>query len=81
MHLDSTLGTIKKEYANYKGNTDFAAGFYCLLFKYMFKCKILSIENKWKNRLHYVRIYFDTPTFDRITKDRAAKVGLILLAR
>ena len=21
----------------------------------------------------YVRIYFDTPTFDRITKDRAAK--------
>ena len=37
MHLDSTLGTIKKEYANYKGNTDFAAGFYCLLYKYMFK--------------------------------------------
>ena len=24
-------------------------------------------------RLKYVRIYFDTPTFDRITKDRAAK--------
>ena len=23
--------------------------------------------------LKYVRIYFDTPTFDRITKDRAAK--------
>ena len=28
---------------------------------------------EWKNRLRYVRIYFDTPTFDRITKDRAAK--------
>ena len=26
-----------------------------------------------KIRLRYVRIYFDTPTFDRITKDRAAK--------
>ena len=23
--------------------------------------------------LKFVRIYFDTPTFDRITKDRAAK--------
>ena len=28
---------------------------------------------EWKNKLRYVRIYFDTPTFDRITKDRAAK--------
>ena len=28
---------------------------------------------EWKNRLRFVRIYFDTPTFDRITKDRAAK--------
>ena len=25
------------------------------------------------NNLRYVRIYFDTSTFDRITKDRAAK--------
>ena len=23
--------------------------------------------------MRYVRIYFDTPTFDRITKDKAAK--------
>ena len=28
---------------------------------------------KWKNNLRFVRIFFDTPTFDRITKDRAAK--------
>ena len=28
---------------------------------------------EWKNKLRYVRIYFNTPTFDRITKDRAAK--------
>ena len=28
---------------------------------------------EWKNKLRYVRIYFDTPTFDKITKDRAAK--------
>ena len=33
---------------------------------------ILS-EYEWKNNLRYVGIYFDTPTFNRITKDRAAK--------
>ena len=27
----------------------------------------------WKNTLRFVRINFDTPTFDRITKDSAAK--------
>ena len=31
------------------------------------------LEFKWENTLRYVRIYFDTPTFDRITKDKAAK--------
>ena len=31
-------------------------------------------DYEWKNNLRYMRrIYFDTPTFDRITKDRAAK--------
>ena len=45
-----------------------------------FFVSIISIQNclnfldyEWKNRLRYVRIYFDTPTFDRVTKDRAAK--------
>ena len=34
----------------------------------------LHLENyEWKNKLRYVRIYFDTQTFDKITKDRAAK--------
>ena len=31
-------------------------------------------EFMWKNKLRFVRIYFDTPTFDRITKDRAVKL-------
>ena len=31
------------------------------------------LDYDWKNKLRFVRIYFDTPTFDRITKDRAAK--------
>ena len=33
----------------------------------------LNLDYEWKNKLRYVRIYFDTPTFDRIEKDRAAK--------
>ena len=31
------------------------------------------IFSEWRNNLRFVRIYFDTPKFDRITKDRAAK--------
>lgn len=33
----------------------------------------LLSEFEWKNKLRFVRIYFDTPTLERITKDRAAK--------
>ena len=31
------------------------------------------LDYEWTNKLRFVRIYFDTPTFDRIEKDRAAK--------
>ena len=31
------------------------------------------LEYEFKSQLRYVKIHFDTPTFDRITKDRAAK--------
>ena len=30
-------------------------------------------EYEYENKLRFVRIFFDTPSFDRITKDRAAK--------
>ena len=33
----------------------------------------VNLEYQWEPKLHYVRIYFDTPTFDRITKDKSAK--------
>ena len=33
----------------------------------------IHLEYEWENNLRFVRIYFDTPTFDRIEKDRAAK--------
>ena len=32
----------------------------------------LDLEPKEEN-LNFVRIFFDTPTFDRVTKDRSAK--------
>ena len=37
-------------------------------------------EYEWNNHLRMVRIYFETPTFDKITKDRAAKFVSILSA-
>ena len=35
--------------------------------------KKLFLGYQWKNKLHVVRISFDTPAFDRIIKDRSAK--------
>ena len=37
-------------------------------------------DYEWNNRMRYVRIFFDSPTFDRITKDRAAKFTDMLSA-
>ena len=35
---------------------------------------ISILDMEWNtNQLRYVRIFFDSPTFDRITKDRKAK--------
>ena len=33
----------------------------------------IFLDYQWKNKLRFVRIYFGPATFDRITKDRAAK--------
>ena len=37
-------------------------------------------EYEWKNKLELVRISFDTPTFDQITRDDAAKTVDMLSA-
>ena len=34
---------------------------------------LYDLDYEWKNTLRFVRVYFDTPTFNKITKDRAAK--------
>ena len=40
--------------------------------------KLSILDFEWNNRMRFVKIFFDTPTFDRITKDRAAKFATIL---
>ena len=34
---------------------------------------ILFKDYEWEDKVRYLRIYLDTPTFDKISKDRAAK--------
>ena len=33
----------------------------------------LFLDYEFRSKLRYVKVYFDTPTYDKITKDRAAK--------
>ena len=35
--------------------------------------RFLLLVSPFRKDLKFVRIYFDTPTFDRITRDKAAK--------
>ena len=52
----------------YKGSINFKK-FYCqALFHNLF-----ILEFNFASKLHYVKISFDTPKFEKITKDRAAK--------
>ena len=41
---------------------------------------ITSLDFKFESKLHYIKISFDTPKFEKITKDRAAKFVDILSA-
>ena len=40
----------------------------------------MFIEYSWENKLRLVRIYFDTPTLNKITMDKAAKFEDMLSA-
>ena len=41
---------------------------------------IYYLEFEWRNKSRFVRIHFNTPKFDRITKDQAAKFADVLEA-
>merc|ERR1711976_418319 len=64
-YMANLLGGSVQQYNNYS-----------LYFGYPVDLK----DYEWKPKLRSVRIYFDTPTFDKITKDRAAKFVDILSA-
>ena len=74
--IDNLLHSIIEDYNKYKIITHYPAGFapYGRFKKHKTYLFILIfLGYKWENTLRFVRIFFDTPTFDRIEKDRAAK--------
>ena len=71
--LDQYISKPFNNYNMYKKWLKFSSGLRGKGFNFRIIAKIVPLECEWKNKLRYVRIYFDTPTFDRITKDRAAK--------
>ena len=64
---------VSRDYDDYKQRTHFPSGNTGSIINLYLTSQVLFSDYEWKNKLRYVRIYFDTPTFDRITKDRAAK--------
>ena len=62
-----------EDYEKYKGYIDFPddlKGKYIFIGVFHFYA---FSDYEWRSNLRFLRIYFDTPTFDRITKDRSAK--------
>ena len=72
--MEDPLTSIKEDYEKYKYVTQFPTGkpglSHYLTIVILNK---LNLEYEWTNNLRIVRIYFDTPTLNIITKDRAAK--------
>ena len=62
-----------ERYKNYKRFFDIAEGMAIKNDTHSFYCILPCIDPPVSTDLKYVRIYYDTPTFDRIKKDRAAK--------
>ena len=63
-------------YKRYKKITPYPSGYPGKYIYYIIACFWIiqkCLDYEWKHNLRYVRIYFETSTFDRITKDRAAK--------
>ena len=71
--LLKTISKLSDQYNKYKGVFDFPRKYKGTSEK-NFKFPILfSLGYKYTSKLHYVKIYFETPKFERIIQDRAAK--------
>ena len=76
-------GFISKDiddYNVYKINTKYPSGFEgnTQNVSLNFRSYLIIPDFKWNNNMRLVRIFFKTPTFDRITKDQAVKFVDIL---
>ena len=69
------LFPIIGDYNKYKKITPYPSGLIGKDFKVSISCflKFILSDYEWKNTLRYVRIYLDSPTFETIEMDRAAK--------
>ena len=72
--MEDPLSGIKEDYNKYKETSQFPSG-KTGLFHYLIIVVLnnSNLEYEWTNKLRTVRIYFDTPTLNIITMDRAAK--------
>lgn len=68
---------LSEDYWKYKGFYNLTSDFQGKLYYFFYSLCIhfiLSIEYELKrNKLKIIRIYFDTPVFDKVTMDSAAK--------
>ena len=74
--IDHLIPDLVVAYKNYSKWTKFPTEIKGIIHLIVVFCIInffFSLAFEWKNKLRFVRIYFNTPTFDKITKDRAAK--------
>ena len=75
-NIEQFMPDLVAAYKNYTKWSKFPSaikGFVYLSKSFYLINSLLLTEFEWQNKLRFVKIYFDTPTFDRITKDRAAK--------
>ena len=71
--LKSNFEIFRLQYNRYRRFFENAGGNFCPFHLIFVVFLYLILEAEMPNTLRFVRIFFDTPTFDRITKDRAAK--------
>ena len=70
------INPLVTQYKRYKGYVKMQRSMQGNILHYystIFAINICCSDYQWMDKLRFVRIYFDTATLDRITKDRSAK--------
>ena len=76
LDLVDTITILSREYNNYKGAYVFSSRFKGIILgicNHIKNMLFLISEFEYRNNLKYVKIQFNTPTFDVIHKDKSAK--------